>query len=70
MLQGEHSAILLTFSKPHLSLRSLFCLFWSGHFTQVLLYTILVDLEKSSCIGQAHLKWSCYSIKELSVKKA
>ena len=35
MLQGEHSAILLAFIK--LSLISLFCLFLSGPFTQVLL---------------------------------
>ena len=32
MLQGEHSAILLTFIY-NLSLRSLFCLFLSGRFT-------------------------------------
>ena len=38
MLQGEHSAIHLTFIKLHLLLRSLFCLFLSGRFTQVLLY--------------------------------
>ena len=45
MLQVEHSAILSTFIKRpslsyHLLLRSLFCLFLSGHFTQVLLYGI------------------------------
>ena len=39
MLQGEHSAILLTFIK--LSLKCLFCLFYSGHLRQVLLYTYL-----------------------------
>ena len=39
MLQGEHSAILSTFIKLHLPFRSLFCLFLSGRFTQVLLYT-------------------------------
>ena len=40
MLQGEHSAILSTFIilSYHLSLRYLFCLFLSGHFTQVLQY--------------------------------
>ena len=38
MLQGEHSAILLTF----MALRSLFCLFLSGRFTQVLLYMKLL----------------------------
>ena len=38
MLHGEHSAILSTFIiSYHLSLRSLFCLFLSGPFTQVLL---------------------------------
>ena len=36
MLPLEHSAILLTFIKLPLSLRSLFCLFLSGSFTQVL----------------------------------
>ena len=34
----EHSAILSTFLSYHLSLRSLFCLFLNGHFTQALLY--------------------------------
>ena len=38
MLQGEHSAMLLTFISYLLSLRSLFCLFLSGRFAQVLLY--------------------------------
>ena len=40
MLQGEHSAIRLTFIKLPLvlSFGSLFCLFLSGRFTQVLLY--------------------------------
>ena len=38
MLQGEHSAILSTFNKLHLPLRSLFCLFLSGRLRQVLLY--------------------------------
>ena len=38
MLHAEHSAILSTFIKlhVHLSFRSLFCLFLSGRFTQVL----------------------------------
>ena len=42
MLQREHSAILLTFIKLPLilSLRSSFCLFLSGRFTQVLLVRI------------------------------
>ena len=40
MLQGEHSAILSAFIKLlYLSLRSLFCLFLCGCFTQLLLYT-------------------------------
>ena len=39
ILQGEHSAILTTSLSYHLSLRSLFCLFFSGSFTQVLLYS-------------------------------
>ena len=34
MLQWEHSAILSTFIKLPFSLRSLFCLFLSGRFTQ------------------------------------
>ena len=38
MLQGEHSAIILTFIKPPFVLRSLFCQFLSGNFTHVLLY--------------------------------
>ena len=37
MLQGDHSAVLSTLSY-HLSLRSLFCLFLSDRFSQVLLY--------------------------------
>ena len=37
MLQLEHSAILLTFIKLPLSLRSLFCLFLSGRSRQVFL---------------------------------
>ena len=37
MLQGEHSAILLTSIKQPLSLRPLFCLFLIGHLRQVLL---------------------------------
>ena len=39
MLKREHSAILLTFIKiPVVSKTSVFCLFFSGSFTQVLLY--------------------------------
>ena len=38
-LHGEHSAILLPSVRYHLSLRSLFCLFLSDRFTQVLLYS-------------------------------
>ena len=38
MLQSEHSAILSTFIKlPFVIIRTLFCLFLSDHFTQVLL---------------------------------
>ena len=44
MLQGEHSAILLTFIKLALSLRSLFCLILSGNFRQVLLYLHLLPI--------------------------
>ena len=39
MLQGEHSAILLTFIL--LPLRSLFCLYLSGRFTRILLYVLM-----------------------------
>ena len=39
MLQGEHSAILLTFIKLSLSIKTLCCIFLSGRFRQVLLYT-------------------------------
>ena len=35
MLQGEHSAILSTFIKLPIAIRSLFCLFLSGRFTHV-----------------------------------
>ena len=45
MLQGEHSAILLTFIKYHLLLRPLLCLFLSDRFTQVLLYLKVVLLQ-------------------------
>ena len=37
MLQGEHSQYFRPSLSYHLSLRLLFCLFWSGRFTQVLL---------------------------------
>ena len=40
MLHGEHSAILSTFIKLPFVIRSLFCLFLSGLFTQVLVYVI------------------------------
>ena len=43
MLQGEHSAILLTFIKLPFGIRSLFCLFLSGIFTQILLYCKFSD---------------------------
>ena len=44
MVQGGHSAILLTFIKLPLAIKILFCLFLTGHFTQVLLYS-LVNLQ-------------------------
>ena len=37
MLRLEHSAIRLTCIKPQLVLKTIFCLFESGRFTQVLL---------------------------------
>ena len=40
MLQGEHSAILLTFIKLPFAINIFVCLFWSGRFTQVLLYAV------------------------------
>ena len=39
MFQKEHSAILATFMKLPVVIRHLFCLFLSGRFSQVLLYT-------------------------------
>ena len=44
MLQREQSAIFLTFIKLTLSLRSLFCLFLSAIFTQILLYLHLLPI--------------------------
>ena len=38
MLPLEHSAILSTFNKLPFVIKTLFCLFLSGHFTQVLMY--------------------------------
>ena len=38
MLQGEHSAILLTFIKLPFVIKIFVCLFLSGGFTQILLY--------------------------------
>ena len=40
MLQGVHSAILSTFIKLQFVIRSLFCLFLSGRFIQVLLHEV------------------------------
>ena len=37
---AEHSSILLTFIKRLLVLKTIFCLFESGRFTQVLLYNV------------------------------
>ena len=48
MLQGEHSAILSTFIKLPFVIKTLFCLFLSGHFTQVLLYVLSSVREKKS----------------------
>ena len=41
MLQGEHSAILLTFIKLPFVIKIIVCLFLSGRFTQVLLYMVI-----------------------------
>ena len=60
MLQGEHSAILLTFIKLPLSLRSLFCLFLSGNFTPVLLYLHLLPIA-----GLFTIKFNGYGIREV-----
>ena len=38
MLQGEHSAILSTFIKLPVVIKTMFCLFLSGRFTQLLMY--------------------------------
>ena len=52
MLQGEHSAILSTFILSyHLLLRSLFCLFWSDRFTQVLLFCIVQCSWRNVVLG-------------------
>ena len=45
MLQGEHSAILSTFIKLPFVNEILFCLFFSGRFTQVLLYSVNQGLK-------------------------
>ena len=68
MLQGEHSAILSTSLSYQLLLRSLFCLFLSGGFTQVLLYVSFLK-----CPGFEKLKFvlfidcgilrSCYLVR-------
>ena len=51
MLQGEHSAILLTFIKLPFVIKILFCLFLSGRFTQVLLYlNFFITFTSSSFI--------------------
>ena len=57
MLQGEHSAILLTLIKLALSLRSLFRLFLSGNFTQALLYLHLLPV-----VGLFTIKFNGYRI--------
>ena len=53
MLQGEHSAILSTFIKLPFVIKSLFCLFSRGRFTQVLLYTVYVQISLHICTVQA-----------------
>ena len=40
---GEYSAILSTFIKLPFVIKTLFCLFMSGHFTQVLLYAKMCE---------------------------
>ena len=45
MLQGEHSAILLTFIKLSLALRPLFCPFVSGCVTRGLLYCFVSHID-------------------------
>ena len=51
MLQGEHSAILLTFLSYHLKLRVLFCLFLSGCLRQYLLYACFQVRQNVSDFG-------------------
>ena len=50
MLQGEHSAILSTLIKLPFVIKTFFCLFLSGRFTQVLLY---MKAQASSFAGNA-----------------
>ena len=47
----ELSAIVLTFISYHLSLRSLFCLFLSGLFTQVLLYHVFENIMENEAFA-------------------
>ena len=54
ILQREHSAILSTFIKLHLSLRSLFCLFLSGCLGQVLLYLLITPNIETDMPEQQH----------------
>ena len=51
MFQGEHSAVLWPSLGYNLSLRSLFCQFLSGRFTQVLLYS-LAEQETYGCFKE------------------
>ena len=46
MLQGEHPTIYSTFIKLPFAIKIFFCLFLSGCFTQVLLYTLIISLTK------------------------
>ena len=64
MLQ-EHSAILSTFIKLPFVLRSLFCLFLNGRFTQVLLYNNRLNIPGVPCSDlatQYNLKLQLFSI--------
>ena len=73
MLQEEHSAIISTFIKLPFVTKSLFCLFLSGCFTQVILYLyqlncLTLTSDKYICknkfpfLGKYNL-WSCVKLK-------
>ena len=70
MLLGEHSAILLTLLSYHLSLRSLFCLFLRGRFTQVLQYAdTFVNIGQPLNIYSRNKKWTKFSGKKYKQDK-